>query len=216
MFRDTDIACIKLQRQDSEKQDNGKHLEMRVTTSHSVLVKTAASEFKDWIACPAGELQVGRHTLFVLESESDSCYDFVSLNTSVQTCEVVEIELEDKADAVLLHLGDGVFAGVFGSPPWPTMHVITKNASLDVQTISESKSLLTHSSSSDPTHDRQTEYPVYRQINPPHDAHCLARCKFYFTPQGCKKGKLCTLCHNPEHQAHASEQRTHRGVHKRR
>ncbi|CAE8644307.1 unnamed protein product [Polarella glacialis] len=213
--RDQDIAELCLEGLDG--QAGG---QLRATISHSLLA-TVANSTGGWplqfAAVEAGEFKTESHQLFTIcldESgglTTEGCPEVKAVSKSVQSCQVVEIELTDAADAVLVQVADGVFAAVFGSPGWQSMEVVTKNHSLHVQLDCSDLLAGARSSMSDPTHSQRTEPLVYRKIISPHDGHCTAWCKFHFTKQGCKRGLLCPLCHHADHADAAKCTQSHRG-----
>mmetsp|Transcript_18365 Transcript_18365/g.32556 ORF Transcript_18365/g.32556 Transcript_18365/m.32556 type:complete len:732 (+) Transcript_18365:57-2252(+) len=213
--RDQDIAELCLEGLDG--QAGG---QLRATISHSVLATVTNSTRGlplQFAAVEAGEFNPASHQLFTMcHDESgglttEGCPEVKAVSKSVQSCQVVEIELTDAADAVLVQVADGVFAAVFGSPGWQSMEVVTKNHSLHVQLDCSDLLAGARSSMSDPTHSQRTEPLVYRKIISPHDGHCTAWCKFHFTKQGCKRGLLCPLCHHADHADAAKCTQSHRG-----
>lgn len=205
-LRDSDIAEITL-----EDEANSK---FSVTTSHNVLANVGGDE---WMSPVASSLRPGVHKLFVMRRDEaiapigDGCLTVQSMRKVVQTCEVVELELEDKADAILLQLSEGVFTAVFGSAGWEPMWVMNKNGSVDVVDANRD---VANCSTSDTSHNRRSlPSPVYRTIRRPHDAHCTAWCRYHFAEQGCRKGFLCNMCHSPDHREQAHEQAEHKKTH---
>jgi len=183
----------------------GISLQLDVTSSHGILVTGSNSE---WFPKDADELKSKQDRLFAMHRKvpfSEISYPMVeAVVTTVLSSQVVQVELEDPALAMLVQLTEGVFVAVFGSPELPNTEAVKKGGCLDVQLVGGNTPDVAQSVKSDQTHSRksksESECQVYRTIIRPHDKHCTAWCKFFFSPTGCKKMQLCEMCHDAEHQ----------------
>jgi len=122
---------------------------------------------------------------------------------SVCSCEVVVLQLEDAAHAILAECQTHdrpsvrLFAAVLGSPPHERLEAVWERGFLRVRSCEDTAS--ERMAASDPTADRVAVPPkVYRTILPPHDSTCPWWCRYHFQGK-CKNGKLCSRCHHPDH-----------------
>lgn len=165
-----------------------------LTSDHPVLVR--CGERRVWMSELSGELHPRRHQLFLL-----SGFDQVTLaevqppKLYTESCEVVEVELEDPEDAIFVEIADSMFAACFGTPPREPVDAVIKHGFIQVQ----AKSSATRSTMSDPSFAAPIARKLYRTISPPHDESCTTWCRYHLTGT-CTKGVLCARCHHPDHK----------------
>lgn len=173
-----------------------------LTADHTVLVHCRTG--LGWTTTSMGEVRPKQHSLFVHDfgragdTASATHSEVESMKTYVDSCEMVEVELEDPESAIFMQVASNTFVATLGTPPREPLLVVQKRGFIEIQ---EAKASGSQSSLSDPTAIVSRTPKVYRTIHAPHDDNCDRVCRYHLKG-ACAKGKLCTRCHHPDHQFH--------------
>jgi len=194
----------------------------QLTACHELLACTTCHKDKGgqsgaWGIFSASELIPGNQELLVAMTNQGRMHMArwkYAGSSCVQDCEVVEFQLQEEDCFVLLEVGHGVFAAILGCARMPEMQAVVQHGFVHVQSVS-AEDFCSRTSASDPLHNAPSkDCKVLRTVRPPHDQTCQAKCRFHFSAQGCRSGKLCPRCHHEDHKHDHSP--SHHGRRRRR
>eukprot|EP00930_Biecheleria_cincta_P085676 TRINITY_DN75050_c0_g1_i1.p1 TRINITY_DN75050_c0_g1~~TRINITY_DN75050_c0_g1_i1.p1 ORF type:complete len:848 (+),score=169.50 TRINITY_DN75050_c0_g1_i1:75-2618(+) len=223
--RDRDIATLNLTRTGENGGDCS--FSLVVTADHSLLSRR--QDASTWQATHAAELRSDSCSLLGVAAGSDHSQDheiqLAGVSIATDSCEVLDLELEDCAHMILLAPQDfatsgdsnaavakNLFVLAFGCPPRGAMIVECKGSFLEARDFhdDDNDDCITEAKS-DPTHAAHSVTSwQYCIIHAPHSSSCKAFCRHNFEGK-CKAGFLCRWCHHPSHYENRTSPPAHRG-----